>query len=45
VMTFVVNQHGTIYQKDLGPDTAKAAATIKSFNPDDSWELVTDPGD
>ena len=26
-------------------DTAKAAATIKSFNPDDSWELVTDPGD
>ncbi len=45
VMTFVVNQHGTVYQKDFGPNTAKLAAGIKSFDPDESWDLVEDPGD
>ena len=45
VMTFTVNQHGTVYEKDLGPNSAKIAAAINTFDPDDSWELVTDPGD
>ena len=40
-----LNQHGTVYQKDFGPNTAKLAAGIKSFDPDDSWDLVEDPGD
>ena len=45
VMTFVVNQYGTVYQKDLGPDSSKVAADMKSFNPDDSWDVVEEPGD
>jgi len=39
VMTFIVNQEGVIYQKDLGRKTAKALS-IKKFDPDKSWEKV-----
>lgn len=45
IMTFVVNQYGTVYQKDLGSDSGKAAAAITTFNPDDSWTVVDEPGD
>jgi hypothetical protein len=38
IMTFVVSHHGTVYEKDLGPGTAKAAKEIKVFNPDKTWE-------
>jgi len=38
VMTFVVNQDGVVYQKDLGPDTAKIAAEIQQFDPASGWE-------
>src|SRR4029453_13168558 len=34
VMTFVVNQDGVGYEKDLGPDTAKAAARLPRYDPD-----------
>jgi DUF2950 family protein len=37
VMTFVVNQDGVTYEKDLGPGTGTAAATITRFNPDKTW--------
>ena len=37
VMTFMVDDHGVVYQKDLGADTAKVAAEIRSFDPDSSW--------
>ena len=37
VMTFIVNQDGVVYQQDLGPETAKRAATIVAFNPDKGW--------
>jgi len=40
VMTFIVNQDGVVFQKDLGPDTAAAARAIKTFNPDDTWKRV-----
>jgi hypothetical protein len=40
VMTFVVSHQGKIYQKDLGKDTALAAAAIQEYNPDDTWTLV-----
>ena len=43
VMTFIVNQDGVVYEKDLGPDTAAVVATIKSFNPDSSWQRATLP--
>jgi hypothetical protein len=37
VMTFIVNQDGVIYQKDLGPNTAELASTIKEYAPDKTW--------
>ena len=40
VMTFIVSQDGTIYQKDLGADTAKIAAEMAEYNPDKSWSRV-----
>ena len=41
VMTFVVNQAGVVFQKDLGPKTAQAAGALKTYDPDDSWKPVT----
>jgi hypothetical protein len=38
IMTFVVNQDGVVYQKDLGPGTTAAAGKITLFNPDRSWK-------
>ena len=43
VMTFIVNQDGVVYEKDLGPDTATVAAAIRSFDPDSSWQRATLP--
>ena len=40
VQTFIVNQDGTVYQKDLGEDTATAADAILLFDPDSSWKAV-----
>ena len=40
VMTFLVNHAGTVFQKDLGPDTAKLAEAVTSFNPDPTWTKV-----
>jgi len=41
VMTFMVNHAGTVYQKNLGPDTAELAKRITSFDPDKSWTKVS----
>jgi hypothetical protein len=40
VMTFIVNQQGKVYQKNLGPDTMKTAQDMKSYDPDETWTLV-----
>jgi hypothetical protein len=47
VMTFLVNQDGVVFQKDLGPKTAELARAMKRFDPDDSWTRVeqTNPPD
>jgi len=37
VMTFVMNQEGILYEKDLGPNTSTIAAQIAQFDPDHSW--------
>jgi len=37
VMTFMINQDAVVYQKDLGPDTAQAAAKIVRFDPSTGW--------
>jgi hypothetical protein len=40
VMTFIVNQQGKVYQKDLGPDTIKIAAKMNVYDPDETWKPV-----
>ena len=40
VMIFIVNQEGKVYQKNLGPDTAKIAREMRSYNPDTTWTRV-----
>jgi hypothetical protein len=40
VMTFIVNQQGRVYEKNLGPKTAQIAAAIAEYDPDESWKLV-----
>lgn len=42
VMTFVVDEHGLVFQKDLGTETSTAAAAITAFDPDESWEPTGD---
>jgi Protein of unknown function (DUF2950) len=42
VNTFAVNQHGIVYQIDLGPSTDAIVKYIDRFHPDDSWEVVND---
>jgi Protein of unknown function (DUF2950) len=40
VMTFIVNQDGIVYEKDLGVDTVKAAGAMTEYNPDSTWKPV-----
>ncbi len=40
VMTFIVNQQGKIYQKNLGPKTVKIANDMDTYDPDASWTQV-----
>lgn len=42
VMTFVVNQEGRVYEKDLGPRTAELAGAMTEYNPDSTWKLTRD---
>ncbi len=37
VMTFIVNQDGVVYEKDLGKKTRRAARAVKEFDPDQTW--------
>ena len=39
-MTFMVNQDGTVLQKDLGPKTTQLAVKIAAFVPDQGWTKV-----
>ena len=40
VMTFIVNQDGVVFEKDLGKDTNATAEKMIAFNPDRSWRRV-----
>jgi Protein of unknown function (DUF2950) len=37
VMTFIVDASGTIYEKDLGPNTTKLAQAMTTYDPDSTW--------
>jgi hypothetical protein len=40
VLTFIVDQNGVVYEKDLGPDTSKLANAMTEYNPDSTWQRV-----
>jgi hypothetical protein len=44
IMTFIVNQDGKIYQRNLGEKTSRIAKAMKQYNPDGEWTLVQDEG-
>ncbi|MBZ5515056.1 MAG: DUF2950 domain-containing protein, partial [Acidobacteriia bacterium] len=40
VLTFIVNNQGRVYEKNLGENTSQIASSITEYNPDPSWKLV-----
>ncbi|MCA1371455.1 DUF2950 domain-containing protein [Bradyrhizobium sp. BRP14] len=42
VKTFIVNQHGIVYERDLGASTDAIVPFIDRFDPDDKWSVVPD---
>lgn len=38
VMTFIVNQDGVVFQKDLGPETTRISSQMSVFDPDKTWK-------
>ena len=40
VMTFLINENGTTYEKDLGEKTADLAQQIMEYDPDKSWRVA-----
>jgi len=40
VMTFIVNQQGKVYQKNLGPKTLSLAKAMTTYDPDSAWMLA-----
>lgn len=40
IMSFIMNQDGVVYQKDLGPGTNEIAGAMTSFDPGDGWTEV-----
>jgi len=40
VMTFIVNQQGKVYQKNIGPDTLKMIQNVDTYDPDKTWTPV-----
>ena len=39
VMTFIINQDGIVYEKNLGPKTATIARRVVQYNPDATWKI------
>ena len=40
IMTFIINQNGIVYQKNLGQTTDGTASAMVEFDPDKTWEPV-----
>lgn len=43
-MTFLCDQRGTVYERNLGPETDTVAPTIRTFNPIAAWSPVEPEG-
>jgi hypothetical protein len=42
VMTFIINQDGVLFQKDLGKTTSEIASKMSEFDPREGWSPVED---
>jgi Protein of unknown function (DUF2950) len=42
IMTFIINQQGKVYQKDLGPETESIVKKMKAYDPDRTWTRSAD---
>jgi hypothetical protein len=42
VMTFIVNDDGVVYEKDLGKKTDVVVKNMKDYNPNSSWQKADD---
>jgi hypothetical protein len=42
ITTFIINQNGILYEKDLGQNTTEQAVAVTEFNPDKSWTTVAE---
>lgn len=40
IMTFIINQDGNLFQKDLGKSTTETATAMSQFDPDEGWNAV-----
>ena len=40
IMTFLIDQNGIVYQKDLGKTTDTVASAMTEYNPDTTWKPV-----
>jgi len=40
IMSFIVNQDGTVWQSDLGPRTAERASAMRLYDPGPGWTRV-----
>lgn len=45
IATFIVNNRGDVFEKDLGQNTKAIASEMASFNPDQTWKKVTEDPD
>jgi hypothetical protein len=42
VNTFIVSYNGTVYEKDLGPDSLNIVKNMDRYNPDKTWQQTSD---
>ena len=42
VMTFMVNQNGVVYERDLGARTLQEASALRAFDPGPGWRVVAE---
>jgi hypothetical protein len=40
IMTFIVNEDGVVWQRDLGENTQARVEAIQQFNPDSKWTPI-----
>ncbi|KGQ19308.1 hypothetical protein LF41_2956 [Lysobacter dokdonensis DS-58] len=41
--TFMISHDGGVFERDLGKDTDKTVAKMKTFDPDSGWQAIDEP--